>query len=503
MPRQPSDGTEPDTPEPGESESATTSRADPAQGTAPDWARLHLWQVQPVRDVLVVLVVLGVFWLGQKISIVTVPVLLAILFAYLFEPVIRSLMARFRMQRRTAVAAIIASTLLLVVIPTGLGLTYGAAQAIGFVARVSEKVTLLSASVESQMQADSAQMRIDALEEQIKLSEAALTQLNTDQPGRSDVPSEAELKQQLADLRADHEREQRALPELRVRAVEHMQQLESQAGESWMQIRDFLLDESSRAGLSAALILIENRLEANADRLAAGAASAGASVVQSGVRFISGAMALLFMGFLTAFFFYFIATEWVQFKSFTTRFIPDKHRETVLDLAIKFDQVISGFVRGRLTIAFLQSIVFTAGYLIIGVPAAFVLGPIVAILSIVPYLALVGVPVSIVLLWLENHTGLRGNMLWVILAPTGFYFVAQALDDYVWTPMIQGKETGMSTPMILFASLAGGALFGVFGLLIAIPIAACLKILIQEVAWPRFKAWAEGRADDFLPIGKT
>ena len=70
------------------------------------------------------------------------------------------------------------------------------------------------------------------------------------------------------------------------------------------------------------------------------------------------------------------------------------------------------------------------------------------------------------------------------------------------TPMIQGRSTGMDTPTILFASLAGGALFGVFGLLIAIPIAACLKILVQEVFWPRFKAWAEGREKDFLPISR-
>jgi len=89
-----------------------------------------------------------------------------------------------------------------------------------------------------------------------------------------------------------------------------------------------------------------------------------------------------------------------------------------------------------------------------------------------------------------------------VLAPTLFYFIGQALDDYVWTPKIQGKSTDMSTPMILFASLAGGVLFGVFGLLIAIPLAACLKILLQEIFWPRFKAWAEGRENDFLPIGR-
>ena len=61
----------------------------------------------------------------------------------------------------------------------------------------------------------------------------------------------------------------------------------------------------------------------------------------------------------------------------------------------------------------------------------------------------------------------------------------------------------MDTPTILFASLAGGLLAGVYGLLVAIPVAACMKILVREVVWPQFKAWAEGRADDPLPISKA
>lgn len=469
----------------------------------PDWARLHLWQVQPIRDVLVVLVVIGLLWLGQKISIVTVPVLLAIMLAYLFEPVIRWLTNKSRMQRQTAVAGIIAGTILLVVVPIGLGLTYGVVQGVGLVSSLTERVGLLNRSVEAQFKVDEVAGQIAELSAEIEAIEQELAHVEPNADGRPEdsIPPD-ELRQRLSELNSEREGAQKKLPELRQAAGDYLELLQDGAGPAWVQIRQYLLDESARAGVSAALLQVQKRLEANADRLAASAASAGASVVQTSIKFLSGAFALLFMGFLTAFFFYFIANQWMQFKVFTTRFIPDKHKDTTIDLAVKFDRVVSGFVRGRLTIAFLQSIVFTLGYLLIGVPAAFVLGPMVAVLSIVPYLALVGVPVTIVLLWLETHTGFRGSLLWVLGAPTAFYFVAQALDDYLWTPLIQGKETGMSTPMILFASLAGGALFGVFGLLIAIPIAACLKIVIEELVWPRFKAWAEGSAEDFLPIGR-
>jgi predicted PurR-regulated permease PerM len=78
--------------------------------------------------------------------------------------------------------------------------------------------------------------------------------------------------------------------------------------------------------------------------------------------------------------------------------------------------------------------------------------------------------------------------------------LTQFLDDYVLTPTIQGKSTNMDTPTILFASIAGGALAGIYGLLLAIPVAACIKILMREVFWPRFRAWAQGNASDPLPI---
>ena len=63
--------------------------------------------------------------------------------------------------------------------------------------------------------------------------------------------------------------------------------------------------------------------------------------------------------------------------------------------------------------------------------------------------------------------------------------------------MIQGKSTGMDTPTILFATLAGGSLMGIYGLLLAIPLAACLKILLQELFWPRFQEWIAGKRPDF------
>lgn len=415
--------------------SDTPSDAHPgSKPPGPDWRRLHLWQIQPVRDAVVVLGVVGLFWLGHVLSVVTVPLLVAILLAYLLEPVIAWLMRGARMTRGAAAAGLVVAVLVLVIVPSILGAIFGLVQLVGFVGRAASNTTAVYESV----------------------------------------------------LAADD--------------AERAARVES-AGPAWVWARDQLATLGPGDDLNRVVGQVAERLSANAGSILGTTAGAGADLVRSTVSLLGGAFGLLFAAFLTAFFFYFVATGWVELQAFTSRLLPDKHRDRIVDLARKFDAVTSGFVRGRLTIAFIQAFVYSIGYFIAGVPASFILGPAVAVLSIVPYLSMVGVPVSIALLWIEGHEGLRGAWWWVVGAPMAVYAIGQIVDDYLLTPMIQGKSTNMDTPTILFATLAGGVLFGVFGVLIAIPLAACLKILIREVFWPRFKAWAEGREVDFLPIG--
>ena len=426
---------------------------DSSKRSMPDWARLHLWQMQPIRDVLLGLAVFGLIWVGQKTSVVTVPLLLAVLLAYLFEPVIAWAVARLGVSRRVAVGGIIGSAIAFVVLPAVLGLAFGVAQLALFGTRTLDNV----------------------------------------------------LSVQAAASAASPEEAERIIREWNLRQGPVGPTTEDDAdprfSSSWQWVYEQLTaPETDEAAFRDALQAGMDWIDTNRDQVANTAASFGIETFNRVLGWVGAAFGLGFMAFLTLFFFFFMATEWIKVKGFGSKLLPDRNRDRIIDLLQKFDRVISGFIRGRLTIAFLQAVVFSVGYFLIGVPGAFILGPAVAILSIVPYLALVGVPVSVLLLWLEGHSGVRGAWWWVVGAPLGIYFLGQALDDYIFTPLIQGKSTGMDTPTILFASLAGGALFGVFGLLIAIPIAACLKILIQEIFWPRFKAWAEGRAGDPLPI---
>jgi predicted PurR-regulated permease PerM len=422
----------------------------------PVWATLHLWHMQPVRDVLLGLGIFALILLAQKASVVTVPLLLAILLAYLFEPVIVWLMKRLNISRRSSVISIIAGLILFVAIPAMLGTTYAVGQLIAFSTNTATNIDHVNQALGMQNPEQAAEYLRYSID-----------------PEGVVAPSGAEGDPSPAHSKADN----------------------------WIWIQEQIRDSQTNGSMYGnAFDTALNWISENQDQIATTATGVGVNAIKSVLSILGAVFGLSFMAFVTAFFFFFTATEWVGLQHFGTNLLPDKNRDRIIDLLVKFDRVISGFIRGRITIAFIQSIVFSIGFFIIGVPGAFILGPAVAVLSIVPYLALIGVPIAVSLLWLQGYSGIRGEIWWVLGAPTVLYFLGQALDDYVWTPLIQGKSTGMDTPTILFASLAGGALFGIFGLLIAIPIAACVKILIQEVFWPKFKDWAEGRAADPLPI---
>lgn len=461
-------------------------------GVALTWRELHLWQMQPVRDVLLILAIVGVIYLGYLVRIVTTPLLLAMLLAYLFEPVVGWLTQRWRLGRQTAVAAIIVATVLFVVVPTVLAAAFGLVQAAGAAGTVATNTRTLLASVESETPESRAQA-FDELEgkawQDLSVWLTELKQGAKERRAESQSPKQPDPAPP-ADL----------APPDATPADSQTPSDEDDGG--WAPA---ILTEGGKEGVyrlsDMALRWIGNNAEVLAASIGRRAIGTGADAVSVALKTLGSIGLIAFTAFLTAFFFFFISTGYGKVLEFWRDLIPERKQGKAIDLASKMNVAVSGFIRGRLTIAAIQALFFSLGYLLIGVPGWLLLGPLVAILSIVPYAALVGVPISMILLYLEpNSIAFQDTLWWTILAPLAVYFGGQALDDYVLTPAIQGKSTGMDTPTILFASLAGGALAGVYGLLLAIPVAACIKILLQELFWPRFKRWAQGKERDFLPI---
>jgi predicted PurR-regulated permease PerM len=517
-----------------------------------DWRRLHLWQIQPIRDALVIAAIVGLVWLGNRISIVTVPMLLAILLAYLFEPLIRKVTASRHISRPGAALAIIVLAGVLIIVPLVVGVFMGVVQSASLVSNVAQNTGDLIKAVDQDApegERQAAYKRLDQgfwqwssdwitkvrrernefLNHRALLNGTGTSERKPEEPapegagtdgaqGSTGTESEDNQKPESTDSAAappqDAETTDKAEPTSSQEGRAEQSESDGQVAAQEPLPHDGRVHDESRdeynfpvwkEQLYSVIDSSLRWLKANPDAVAKDLGKRALGSTAQVLAGVAGGMAslgfLLFTAFLTAFFFFFFSTSWGSVLEFWESLIPERRKGRVIDLAIQMDRVIAGFIRGRLTICFILSIYITLAYLLIGVPSAFLIGPLIGLLFLVPYIHAIGVPIAIVLMSLEpSGIAWQNTWWWITFAPIGVYMGAQFLDDYILSPTIQGKTTNMDTPTIVFASLAGGAVAGVYGLLIAIPVAACIKILFREVLIPRFREWANGKKPDILPI---
>ncbi len=173
-------------------------------------------------------------------------------------------------------------------------------------------------------------------------------------------------------------------------------------------------------------------------------------------------------------------------------YIPETRKPQVFGIGAKMDQAVGEFFRGRLLIAFLVGIFLSAGWYFTAVPYWFFLGMLTGVLTIVPYLALLSWPVAIALKYVDTlmNGGGQVGFIGVVVWPSVIFCVVEFLEGWVLTPWIQSGKTELSAATIILVVFIGEAVAGIWGMLFAIPVAACIKILLNEIALPRLRSWA-------------
>ncbi len=198
--------------------------------------------------------------------------------------------------------------------------------------------------------------------------------------------------------------------------------------------------------------------------------------------------------FLIPVYFFFFAWNFDRMTAAAERFLPSSRTERWLEIFRRMDRAVSGFFRGRLLIAFLTGIMYAVGWLLTDVPFWFLLGIGTGLLSVIPYVSVVGWPLAILVKYLDVvTTSSAAGVSWLSIAvwPSVAYLVVQFVESWVLTPWIQSQSTDMSAVTVLIVLFIGGAVGGLYGLLLAIPVAACIKILLQELLLPRIERWAQ------------
>jgi predicted PurR-regulated permease PerM len=163
--------------------------------------------------------------------------------------------------------------------------------------------------------------------------------------------------------------------------------------------------------------------------------------------------------------------------------LPAGIRVDVVYIVATADRAIANFFRGRLIVCLLIGLATGLGWTLLGVPFGLPLGALAGILSLVPFMSVVALPLALLATYAEAmHAGVNWTV--PVSLAAGVYFLVQVLESFVFSPLIESKASGLHPLTTVIALLIGGEWAGMLGLLLAIPVASTLKALGQTYAMP-------------------
>ncbi|MED4907431.1 AI-2E family transporter [Brevibacillus centrosporus] len=155
--------------------------------------------------------------------------------------------------------------------------------------------------------------------------------------------------------------------------------------------------------------------------------------------------------------------------------VPRAYRKQVLAVLRDINESLGNYIHGQMTVAIIVGVFAYLGYWLVGMPYPFVLAAFVCLTNIIPYIGpLIGAaPAVVVALTIST------KMLLLVLL---INIVIQVVEGNILSPNIVGRSLHLHPLLIIMALLAGEAIGGVIGLIVAVPVLAVCKVIISRVA---------------------
>jgi len=178
---------------------------------------------------------------------------------------------------------------------------------------------------------------------------------------------------------------------------------------------------------------------------------------------------------LTPIVLFYALRDWDEFINAFRELLPSSIRPTVVKLTKECDAVLTEFFRGQLLLMIALMLYYSIALTLTGLKVGLMIGLLGGLLSIVPYLGTTFIIVAATItayIQFGSWDALTGVIIAIV--------IGQSLEAYILTPYLVGKRIGLHPVAVIFAILAGGALFGFFGVLVALPVSAIIKVLLQD-----------------------
>ncbi|MBZ4022221.1 AI-2E family transporter [Rhodobacter sp. TJ_12] len=172
---------------------------------------------------------------------------------------------------------------------------------------------------------------------------------------------------------------------------------------------------------------------------------------------------------------FYMLLDWDHMVAKIDALLPRDHAPTIRHLAREIDRVLSGFVRGQLSVCLILATFYGVALMAAGLNFGLLAGAVAGMLTFIPYVgALVGGVLAI---------GLALYQFWgewfAIGIVAGIFAVGQFLEGNIITPRLVGSSVGLHPLWLIFALSAFGTLFGFVGMLVAVPVAAMIGVLVR------------------------
>ena len=216
------------------------------------------------------------------------------------------------------------------------------------------------------------------------------------------------------------------------------------------------------------------------------------SVAQSAMSFL-GFLSVMLLVFIYVFFFLLYREK---FRKSLLKMVPDDQREKTNKIVKNSIQVAHQYLIGRFSLILFLAIFYSIGLSIIGLKYAIFAGMIAAMLSLVPFIGnYIGAAIAISFALLSN------DILYQVAGVLIVFTLAQFIENYLLQPYVIGEKVELNPVMIILIVVLGEAVWGVIGMVVAIPVAGIVKVFFDNIPRLQPAGYLLGNEDVFSDEG--
>ncbi len=190
--------------------------------------------------------------------------------------------------------------------------------------------------------------------------------------------------------------------------------------------------------------------------------------------------------FLLQFLIFLIATfltlrDAPRFLDFIQRNLPREHRSELLHVLRDTNVMLGRYIRGQLILVLLMSTITTIALTILGVPYSVLLGVMTGVLETIPFVGPITAGAIACLVALGHPNPFGWSQIAYVAVVAVMYTILRHAEDYLVIPAVIGRAVRLHPAIVIFSLLSGGAVFGLLGIVLAVPVAATMRLVLIYV----------------------